>query len=66
MVIYDLSVTNEGGESDSFALEFTYEGEEGWVSNLSQFDIDNLGPDESYSLVLSVSLPMMQRRMPGL
>ena len=57
MIIYDLSVTNEGGESDSFALEFTHEGEEGWVSNLSQFEIDNLGPDESYSLVLSVFSP---------
>ena len=57
MIIYDLSVTNEGGESDSFALEFIHGGEEGWVSNLSQFEIDNLGPDESYSLVLSVFSP---------
>ena len=41
-MIYDLSVTNEGDESDSFALEFIDQGNEGWVSNLSQFDIDNL------------------------
>ena len=57
MVIYDLSVTNEGNEDDSFALEFISMGEEGWLSNLSQFEIDNLGPGESYSLVLSVFSP---------
>ena len=48
-MIYDLSVTNEGDESDSFALEFIDQGNEGWVSNLSQFDIDNLGPGEDYN-----------------
>lgn len=57
MMIYDLSVTNEGDESDSFSLEFLDQGNEGWVSNLSQFDIDNLGPGENYNLVLSVFSP---------
>ena len=57
MMIYDLSVTNEGDESDSFALEFIDQGNEGWVSNLSQFDIDNLGPGEDYNLVLSIFSP---------
>ena len=57
MIIYDLSVTNEGDEMDSFALEFTHNGKAGWISNLSQFDIDDLGPEESYSIVLSISSP---------
>ncbi len=54
MIIYDLSVTNDGDETDSFMLEFEDISEEGWMSNLSQFEIDNLGPGESYSLVLTV------------
>ena len=57
MIIYDLSVTNEGDETDSFILEFEDISEEGWISNLSQFEIDNLGPGESYNLVLSVFSP---------
>ena len=40
-----------------FALEFIDQGNEGWVSNLSQFDIDNLGPGEDYNLVLSIFSP---------
>ncbi len=57
MIIYDLSVTNDGDETDSFILEFEDVSEEGWVSNLSQFEIDNLGPGESYSLVLTIFSP---------
>ena len=57
MIIYDLSVTNEGDETDSFILEFEDVSEEGWFSNLSQFEIDNLGPGEAYSLVLTVFSP---------
>ena len=57
MIIYDLSVTNDGDETDSFILEFEDVSEEGWVSNLSQFEIDNLGPGESYSLVLTILSP---------
>ncbi len=57
MMIYDLSVTNEGDESDSFSLEIINQGNEGWVSNLSQFEIDDLGPGENYNLVLSVFSP---------
>jgi len=57
MIIYDLSVTNNGDETDSFILEFEDVSEEGWVSNLSQFEIDNLGPGESYSLVLTIFSP---------
>ena len=57
IIIYDLYVTNEADETDSFALEFIDPGAEGWVSNLSQFEIDNLGPDETYSLVLTIYSP---------
>jgi len=57
MIIYDLSVTNDGDETDSFKLEFEDVSHEGWLSNLSQFEIDNLGPGESYSLVLTVFSP---------
>ena len=57
MIIYDISVTNDGDESDSFKLHFEDISKEGWVSNLSQFEIDNLGPGESFSLVLTVFSP---------
>ena len=57
MIIYDLSVTNEGDETDSFILEFEDVSKEGWSSNLSQFEIDNLDPGEAYSLVLTVFSP---------
>ena len=57
MIIYDISVTNDGDESDSFKLHFEDVSKEGWVSNLSQFEIDNLGPGESFSLVLTVFSP---------
>jgi len=57
MTIYDLSVTNEGDETDSFILEFEEGSEVGWVSNLSQYEIDDLGSGESYSLVLSIFSP---------
>ena len=57
ITIYDLYVTNEADEADSFALEFIDPGAVGWVSNLSQFEIDNLGPDETYSLVLTIYSP---------
>ena len=57
MIIYDLSVTNNGDESDSFKMHFEDISEEDWVSNLSQFEIDNLGPGESFSLVLTVFSP---------
>ena len=29
-----------------FSLEIINQGNEGWVSNLSQFEIDDLGPGE--------------------
>ena len=57
MIIYDLSVTNEGDETDSFILEFGNVSKVGWVSNLSQYEIDNLGSGEDYSIVLAVFSP---------
>ena len=57
MIIYDLSVTNDGDEYDSFKLYFEDVSEDGWNSNLSQFEIDDLGPGESFSLVLAVFSP---------
>ncbi len=57
MIIYDLSITNSGDETDSFALTITSDDEEGWLSNLSQFEIDDLGPDETYTVVLTIYSP---------
>ena len=57
MILYDLSITNSGDETDSFALSITSDDEEGWLSNLSQFEIDDLGPDETYTVVLTIYSP---------
>tara|TARA_B100001250_G_scaffold407962_1_gene429563 strand:+ start:2223 stop:5156 length:2934 start_codon:yes stop_codon:yes gene_type:complete len=54
--IYDITVTNNGNEPDSFKLDLE-DLYEGWSSNLSQHEIDNLGPGEDYNLVLSVTSP---------
>ncbi|MEC8875789.1 MAG: NEW3 domain-containing protein [Candidatus Thermoplasmatota archaeon] len=54
--LYDLYVTNTGEETDSFILSLG-EVEPGWHSNLSQFNIDDLGPDEEVNVVLSVTCP---------
>jgi len=55
-ILYDLYVTNTGDETDSFLLDIG-EVKEGWSSNLSQFSIDNLGPDDTANVVMSVSCP---------
>ena len=54
--LYDLYVTNTGEETDSFLLSLE-EVEPGWSTDLSQFSIDNLGPDEEANVVLSVTCP---------
>ena len=55
-ILYDLYVTNTGDETDSFLLDLG-DVKEGWSSNLSQFSIDNLGPDDTANVVMSVSCP---------
>ena len=57
IILYDLSITNNGDETDSFALSITSDDDEGWFSNLSQDEIDDLGPDETFTVVLSISSP---------
>ena len=55
-ILYDLYVTNTGEETDSFILDLG-DVSTGWSSNLSQFGINNLEPDETANIVLSVSCP---------
>ena len=55
-ILYDLYVTNTGEETDSFLLDLG-DVSAGWSSNLSQFGINGLGPDETANVVLSVSCP---------
>jgi len=55
-ILYDLYVTNTGDETDSFLLDLG-DVKEGWSSNLSQFSIDDLGPDDTANVVMSVSCP---------
>ena len=57
MVLYDLYITNSGDETDSFALSITSDDREGWLSNLSQLEIDDLGPDETTTVVLTIYSP---------
>ncbi|MEC9332948.1 MAG: hypothetical protein VYA07_02730, partial [Candidatus Thermoplasmatota archaeon] len=55
-ILYDLYVTNTGEETDSFLLELGDVSDD-WNSNLSQFGINDLEPDETANVVLSVSCP---------
>jgi uncharacterized membrane protein len=55
-ILYNLYVTNTGEETDSFLLTLG-EVKSGWSSDLSQFSIDDLAPDEPTNVVLSVSCP---------
>ena len=55
-ILYDLYVTNTGDETDSFLLDLG-EVKQGWSSNLSQFSVDDLGPDDTVNVVMSVSCP---------
>ncbi|PBO81616.1 MAG: hypothetical protein COC13_01520, partial [Methanobacteriota archaeon] len=55
-ILYDLYVTNTGEETDSFLLDLG-DVSAGWSSNLSQFGINDLEPDETANIVLSVSCP---------
>ena len=55
-ILYDLYVTNTGDETDSFLLDLG-DVKQGWSSNLSQFSVDDLGPDDTVNVVMSVSCP---------
>jgi len=54
--LYDLYVTNTGEATDSFILSLG-DVESGWHSNLSQFNIYDLDPDQEVNVVLSVTCP---------
>ena len=57
VVLYDLSITNQGDETDTFILKTGNHTEEGWSSNLSQDEILDLAPQESTTVVLSIFAP---------
>jgi uncharacterized membrane protein len=56
-ILYNLYITNQGDEIDSFILELADVMAQGWGSNLSQFTIDNLGPQEEAVIVMNVTSP---------
>ncbi len=56
-ILYNLYVTNEGDETDSFALELGDVMSDGWGSSLSQFTINDLGPGEETLVSMNVTSP---------
>ena len=56
-VLYNLYVTNEGDGVDSFILELGEVMAQGWGSNLSQFTIEDLEPQEEVLVVMNVTSP---------
>ena len=56
-ILYNLYVTNEGDETDSFALELGDVMSDGWGSSLSQFTINDLGPGEETLVTMNVTSP---------
>ena len=56
-VLYNLYVTNEGDETDSYALELGDVMSDGWGSSLSQFTINDLDPGEETLVTMNVTSP---------
>jgi len=56
-ILYNLYVTNDGDEVDSFILELKDVMTQGWGSNLSQFIVEDLGPQEEAVVVMNVTSP---------
>ena len=56
-ILYNLYVTNDGDEVDSFILELKDVMVQGWGSNLSQFIVEDLGPQEEAVVVMNVTSP---------
>ncbi len=56
-ILYNLYVTNDGDEVDSFILELKDVMAQGWGSNLSQFIVEDLGPQEEAVVVMNVTSP---------
>ena len=57
VILYDLSITNQGDETDTFILKVGNHSELGWSSNLSQDEILDLAPQDSTTVVLSIFAP---------
>ena len=57
-VLYNLYITNEGDGVDSFILELEDVMAQGWGSNLSQFTIEDLDPEEEVVVVMNVTSPL--------
>ena len=56
-ILYNLYVTNEGDETDSYVLELGDVMSDGWGSSLSQFTINDLGPGEETLVTMNVTSP---------
>ena len=56
-ILYNLYVTNEGDETDSYVLELGDVMSDGWGSSLSQFTINDLGPGEEILVTMNVTSP---------
>ena len=56
-ILYNLYITNEGDGIDSFILELGDVMTQGWGSNLSQFTIEDLEPQEEVLVVMNVTSP---------
>ena len=56
-ILYNLYITNQGDEVDSFILELGDVMTQGWGSNLSQFILEDIGPEEEAVVVMNVTSP---------
>jgi len=56
-ILYNLYITNDGDEVDSFILELKDVMAQGWGSNLSQFTVEDLEPQEEAVVVMNVTSP---------
>jgi len=57
-ILYYLYITNDGDEVDSFILELKDVMAQGWGSNLSQFTVEDLEPQEEAVVVMNVTSPL--------
>ena len=56
-VYYDLEVENTGDSTDSYTLRLEDVMKAGWESNLSEFEIQDLAPGQTFGLDLIVTSP---------
>jgi len=56
-IFYTLSIKNKGDETDSFNLNLEDVMTLGWGSDLSQYSVNNLGPEEVFTIEMNVTSP---------